>query len=421
VTARLNGRSGRRLRDQRMADAHSGSKEERISLLTGGADRPYAFGLTTALASRGVHLEVIAGDELDVNELRTRPEITLLNLRGDQRTDASRVEKVWRVLRYYGRLMRYAATTRATVFHILWNNKIEAFDRTLLMVYYRALGKRIALTVHNVNAGIRDGNDNALNRLTLRAQYHLSDHIFVHTPRMKKDIVSDFGVSGQRVTIIPFGINNAVPQTALSRNSAREHLALSPTDKAILFFGTIAPYKGLEYLVSAFSRLAKHDSRYRLIIAGRPRKGSEEYWRDIERTIRVSIDPSRVVQKIAFVSDEDTELYFKAADVAVLPYVHIFQSGVLFLAYSFGLPVIAADVGDLRDDIIEGETGFVVKTKDSAALAAALETYFASSLFATLESRRAKIRDYARSQHSWDVVADLSLETYRQLERGRAV
>ena len=40
--------------------------------------------------------------------------------------------------------------------------------------------------------------------------------------------------------------------------------------------------------------------------------------------------------------DEETELYFKAADVLILPYTHVFQSGVLFLGYSFGLPAIAA-------------------------------------------------------------------------------
>ena len=38
----------------------------------------------------------------------------------------------------------------------------------------------------------------------------------------------------------------------------------------------------------------------------------------------------------------------------MLPYTHIFQSGVLFLGYSFGLPVIASDVGSLREDVIEG-------------------------------------------------------------------
>ena len=59
-------------------------------------------------------------------------------------------------LRYYARLIRYAATAEPTVLHILWHNKIEAFDRTVLMLYYRLLGKRLVFTAHNVNAGRRD-------------------------------------------------------------------------------------------------------------------------------------------------------------------------------------------------------------------------------------------------------------------------
>ena len=77
----------------------------------------------------------------------------------------------------------------------------------------------------------------------------------------------------------------------------------------------------------------------------------------------------RIIRKIEYVPDEDTEIYFKAADVLILPYTHVFQSGVLFLAYSFGLPAIAADVGSLREEIIEGETGLVFKPRDSVDLA----------------------------------------------------
>ena len=54
---------------------------------------------------------------------------------------------------YYAKLIRYAATAKPKIFHILWNNKFELFDRTVLMLYYRLLGKRIVLTAHNVNAG----------------------------------------------------------------------------------------------------------------------------------------------------------------------------------------------------------------------------------------------------------------------------
>ena len=187
-----------------------------MTLLTGGGDKPYAFGLATELISKGAVLDLIGSDELDCPEFHDKPGLNFLNLRGDQRPDVSFVRKMSRVSAYYVKLIRYAATAKPRVFHILWNNKFETFDRTLLMLYYRFLGKRIVLTAHNVNAGRRDSKDTLLNRLTLRIQYRLADHIFVHTEQMKRELVQEFGVQVARVTVIPFGINNAVPNTRLT-------------------------------------------------------------------------------------------------------------------------------------------------------------------------------------------------------------
>jgi glycosyltransferase involved in cell wall biosynthesis len=390
-----------------------------VALLTGGADRPYAFGLATALMKRAVQLDLIAGDELRSPEFLNTSQVKFLNLRGDQTTHASFSAKTARVLLYYVRLIRYAFGANAGVFHILWNNKFEWFDRTILMLYYRLLSKNIVLTVHNVNAGWRDGNDSFFNHYTLKAQYRLAHHIFVHTEKMKTQLCGTYAIAESRVSVIPFGINNAVPRTELTRPQSRDRLGLEEHDRVILFFGTIAPYKGLEHLVSAFHALAPKDPHYRLIVAGRPRRGSEGYWQDIEKSISEGHHSSRIVQNIQFIPDEDTELYFKAADVVVLPYLNIFQSGVLFLAYSFGLPVVAADVGDLKEDIVEGETGFICRPADPANLALVLEKYFASPLFATLATRQASIRDYANEHHSWDTVATLTTDTYSRLLSAR--
>src|SRR5581483_3360431 len=168
-----------------------------VALLTGGQDRPYALGLTMALASKGVQLDVVGSDEVDCPEMHTTPGVKFLNFRGDQRRDASVHRKVTRVFAYYAKLVRHAATTRAKVFHILWNNKFEFFDRTALMLYYKLLGKKVTLTAHNVNAARRDLRDSFLNRLTLKIQYRLASHIFVHTEKMKKELMDHFRVSEQ--------------------------------------------------------------------------------------------------------------------------------------------------------------------------------------------------------------------------------
>jgi D-inositol-3-phosphate glycosyltransferase len=390
------------------------SRKCHVALLTGGGDKPYAVGMAAALTSAGITVDFIGSDDHCVPEVTGNSRVNFHNLRGDQSPETNPFAKAVRVLSYYAKLIRYAATASPKVFHILWHNKFELFDRTLLLFYYKLLGKRLVFTAHNVNAGKRDGNDSWLNQLTLEMQYRLLDHIFVHTDAMKTEMCSDFRVPGSKVSVIPFGINNTVPNTNLSRVEARHRLALADNNKAILFFGNIAPYKGLEYLVEAFTKVAKEDGDYRLIIVGRP-KGPESYWRAIEQTISSNGAADRVIRRIEHVPDEDIELYFKAADVLVLPYTHVFQSGVLFLGYSFGLPAIVTDVGSLTEEILAGETGFVCKPRDASDLAETVREYFDSQLFRNLENRRADIKAYANDRYSWDKVATITTGVYSWL------
>ena len=387
----------------------------RIGLLTGADDRSYALGLAASLAQRGVFVDFIGSDNVDGPELHDTPLVQFLNFRGDQSTGASLPRKAIRLVAYYLRLLAYAATAKPKIFHILWNNKFEHFDRTLLMLYYRSLGHRVVLTAHNVNAAKRDGHDSAINRLTLRIQYHLCSHIFVHTPRMRDELQADFGISGKRISVIPFGINNTTPTTAMDSAQARRRLCLAPNERVMLFFGQIAPYKGLEHLVAALPQAFAEDALLRLMIAGKVKRGSEDYWHNIEQALREPALAPRVHKRIEHIQDEDVELYFKAADVLVIPYVHIFQSGVPFLAYSFGLPVIATDVGALRDDIVEGRTGLVCRPRNPVDLSRAIRQYFGGALYADLDAARQDIRNFANDRHSWAKVAAISETVYRRV------
>jgi len=216
----------------------------RVSVLTASRDRPYALGLAAALVAQGMSFDFIGGDEVDSPELNGNPQVNFLNFRS-QREDAGPWEKITRVLAYYLRLIRYAALARPKIFHILWNNKFEWLDRTMLMAYYRLLGKKIVFTVHNVNIRTRDGGDSWFNRATLKFQYRRCDHIFVHTEKMKQELLADFAIADGNVSVIPFGINNTVPDTELTPAEARRSLGIRDGEKTLLFFGNIAPYKGL--------------------------------------------------------------------------------------------------------------------------------------------------------------------------------
>ena len=390
------------------------NRQFHVALLTVAGDKPYALGIAEALTSVRISVDFIASDDLNVPELLGNSRIQFRNLRGDQRPGASPIAKALRVLKYYARLIIYVATPRPKLFHILWNNKFRLFDCTLLMLYYKLLGKRVVFTAHNVNAGKRDENDSWLNRMSLNVQYRLSDHIFVHTDGMKSEMAFEFRIPDSKISVIPFGINNTVPNTLLSHSQAKGQLGISKHDKVLLFFGNIAPYKGLEYLIAAFDELLKQDSNYRLLIVGSP-KGPATYWNQIRRGIETSGIADRVIEKIEYVPDEETEVYFKASDVLILPYTHVFQSGVLFLGYNFGLPAIAADVGSLKEEIIEGQTGFVFKPRDSSDLAKTIRRYFTSQLFSGLDSRRPQIKEHANERNSWNKVAAITAKVYSKL------
>src|SRR5271168_2295405 len=124
-----------------------------VALLTGGRDRPYVYGLVMALLSKGLRLDVVGSDELDGPEMHADTNLNFLSFRNNARTDSIRVRGAFRAFLYYARLIIYTALASPNIFHILWYGKFEYFDRTVLMVYYKLLGKKIVLTLHNINAG----------------------------------------------------------------------------------------------------------------------------------------------------------------------------------------------------------------------------------------------------------------------------
>lgn len=384
-----------------------------VSVLTAGRDRPYALGIGGALSSLKIRIDYVGSDDVYGDEVSDTEFVNFINIR-DQREGASYFQKVVRIYSYYFKLCKYAVVSKAKIFHILWNNKFELIDRTLLMLLYKICGRKLVLTIHNVNAGLRDNNDSFLNRMSLKFQYRLADHHFVHTKLMKQELMSQFDVASKKVTIIPFGINNTLPNTELTRNDARRKLDIPETSKCVLFFGNIAPYKGLHHLVEAMSKLVKSDDSLKLIVAGQP-KGSNQYWSEVRSAISKYRIESNVIEKIEFIPDEEVEIYFKASDLLVLPYSHIFQSGVLFLGYSFGLPVLATDVGSLKDEIVPFKTGLSCKPEDPEDLANQIAAYFSSDLYSNLETNRDQIKEYANENYSWRKVAEITYKTYQNL------
>jgi glycosyltransferase involved in cell wall biosynthesis len=149
------------------------------------------------------------------------------------------------------------------------------------------------------------------------------------------------------------------------------------------------------------------------VIVGKVNKGHEEYWESLQEELSPHLAEGTVLCRIEHIPDDEIEVFFKATDVVVLPYVRIFQSGVPFLAYSFGVPVIATDAGSLSDVVIDEVTGYVCPKENASALAAAIRHFFAGELYKSLPVTMDRIRVLARERYSWTRVAELTESVYR--------
>lgn len=384
----------------------------RVTLLSGGIDRPYVLGLALGLAARGCALEIVGGVHVDCEQFRATPGIKFKDLIGGAPQRGSALAKVVRLSRYYCRLLSGLAASRAGIVHVLWNYKLESFDRTLLMLYCRALGKRVFVTAHNINKRARDGSDTWWNRLTLRCQYRLASGIFVHSRGMARELASEFGVRPSRIQVIPLGVNPCLPRTAVARAGARQRLGLPADSHVALFWGRICPYKGLEYLIQAAVIVCKAQPKFMLLIAGAPQPGTEDYWQAVLGMIRSHGLESRTVVFDRFIPDEDAPAFFSAADVMVLPYTAVYQSGVLSSGFALGLPAIVTDVGSLAEEIREGRNGYVCRARDPGSLAATIGGYFSGPIFASLPERRAAIAQEFQESHAWDGIAGKTIDFY---------
>ena len=188
---------------------------------------------------------------------------------------------------------------------------------------------------------------------------------------------------------------------------AKARLGLNTNKKILLFFGLIRDYKGLDLLIDAMEYL---DDSYRLLIAGEAYGSFRKYQNRIDH----SHAKDRIIVKNHYIDDKEVPVLFAAADVLVLPYKSATQSGVLPIAYHYEIPVVATDVGGLRDAIEKAGTG-VVCTPDAQALAAGIEEIFRIGL----EKLTANIRKESKNL-SWENFAESLVDFAGQLHQAGA-
>ena len=178
-----------------------------------------------------------------------------------------------------------------------------------------------------------------------------------------------------------------VDQKELAELTGKIHPALKGAvlkDKPILlFFGQIKKPKGLDILIKAF-----HEVRTEavLVIAGKTR---DEPWQRYQDLISELDLESQVITVIRHITDIERDILFSVSRAVILPYTRIYQSGVLLMAMSYPVAVIASDLAPNLDTVVDGENGLLFRSGDVSDLSRNLKRVISENELATQCKRNA--------------------------------
>jgi glycosyltransferase involved in cell wall biosynthesis len=234
-----------------------------------------------------------------------------------------------------------------------------------------------------------------------RALMRRMDAVIAHTRLGAARLRDEVGLDRDRVHVIHHGAFDYL--TRLERERPLPPELATTEGPVVLFFGLLRPYKGIEVLLDAFRTIAGAE----LWIVGMPRMAVEP----LRRRAAAAAGTVRFVSR--FITDPEIPAYFRRADVVVLPYREIEQSGVLYTALAFAKPLILSAVGGFSELAEEHEAARLVPPGDPAALSEALTELLASR--DQRERLAAAARAAATGPYSWDAVAGRTLSLYRDL------
>lgn len=193
--------------------------------------------------------------------------------------------------------------------------------------------------------------------------------------------------------------NAIIPSAIRMRDSGKAPNAAGPHGKSILFIGQIAPHKGVDLLIDAFSQLAGKYSDIALFIAG-------GVYRENEAWFEASLRNSPYRERIHFLGyRDDIHQILESAYVLAIPtrpsQCHESFGRVAAEAMAVGVPSVCFRSGALEELIAHGETGLVCEVESAQCLAANLAELIGRPDLRELYSRNARLR---YQQHYSEVI-----------------
>ena len=232
-----------------------------------------------------------------------------------------------------------------------------------------------------------------------------SDIILANSEEEAHQLVDLYGADISRIEIVPPGVDHSLFSPG-DQQEARNAIGLNG-DPVLLFVGRIQPLKGVELAIKTLANLKKYPNARLIIVGG----SSGPEGPSTEETIWSLVNQLELVDRVIFIPPQahhDLCMWYRSADVLIMPSRSESFGLVALEAAACGIPVVASDVGGLRTLVDHGQTGFLVEGRSSEDFAK-----YSSILFD--DPIKAAEMAVAAAEKSWSFTWSATAERLRNI------
>lgn len=289
------------------------------------------------------------------------------------------------------RVLLFMNSLKADIVHIDWQFK-NPFERFLFRFL---IGKKRIMTVHDPI--MHSGQPNAKVEELFRVKvFQWADHFILLNRSQAPEFMKAYSIGNERVSFSSLVNYNSISSITPTPSGVE--------GKYILFFGSIIPYKGLEFLLEAMLIVHNSSPNLRLVIAG-----SGNLYFDVSKYDKCDY----IEWRHRYIGVSELAGLLKDSLFVICPYKDATQSGVVHTAFSMGVPVIASNVGTLPEDIIDGKNGLLVQPCDVEGLANAIISL--SNNEDLLSKMRDEINKESKCDNKNQIIAEEYINVYEDL------
>ena len=315
----------------------------------------------------------------------------------------SRVKKFWQVIVAFLILFRELIGHRHDVIHI----QFFRFQFLDLLVYFafRPFLDKIIYTAHNALPHEKKW----WHKTVYRWWYKTVNCTHVLSQYARESVIDFAAVRADKVIVVPHGSYSSLRER--TRNNipqSKTHYSIPEDDLLALQFGLVREYKGVDRVIALAQELSSDIKITFLIAGGGDHALIEKYQAQVAQlnlSYRIKFIPH-------FLDDDELAALLDISDMTLFPYHHIYQSGALMLAMTFGCTIVASDIPGFKEYVTNGEDALLCRTEDTVEFSQVIRNLCADKDYR--DSFGYKAETNAVIKYGWPTIADALLKTYSE-------